>query len=222
MKVYVSDDTVLSFGGVNFTGGSFVNHDYLIETTSKPIADIVFEHAERLYQDGRIATTSLEHGIVHVVDKENEVLIDYGRPNKSIIYETAIELTRSADAGVLFVSQHRPGGKLEFALAEKLDELGPDRVEIMFNHHTAFKGTGRLQQFIESWTPFVSEVHPESGYIHAKCIIVYFKDGSRVALTGSHNFHQGGVQLGTSEIALKTRDTHLIDQLERFARTIPT
>jgi cardiolipin synthase len=41
-------------------------------------------------------------------------------------------------------------------------------------------------------------------------------DGSKVAITGSHNFASGGVWLGTREIALETRDPHIIEQLEQF------
>jgi cardiolipin synthase len=41
-------------------------------------------------------------------------------------------------------------------------------------------------------------------------------DGSKVAVTGSHNFVYGGVLLGTREIALETADPKVVRQLERF------
>ena len=42
------------------------------------------------------------------------------------------------------------------------------------------------------------------------------KDGSKVAITGSHNFAYTGVLLGTREIALETADPQVISELERF------
>ena len=56
-------------------------------------------------------------------------------------------------------------------------------------------------------------------YLHAKCIIFSFKDGSKTAITGSHNFVNGGVLLGTREVALETKEPSIIAQLEDFIAT---
>ena len=53
-------------------------------------------------------------------------------------------------------------------------------------------------------------------YLHAKFIIFTMKDGSKVAITGSHNFAYTGVLFGTREIALETNDPSIISQLESF------
>jgi cardiolipin synthase len=53
-------------------------------------------------------------------------------------------------------------------------------------------------------------------YLHAKAIVFYLKSGKRVAITGSHNFVRGGVTLGTREIALQTKNSLVIDQIEAF------
>jgi phosphatidylserine/phosphatidylglycerophosphate/cardiolipin synthase-like enzyme len=55
-------------------------------------------------------------------------------------------------------------------------------------------------------------------YLHAKCMIFEFEDGSKTAITGSHNFVHGGVLLGTREIALKTNNAAVIKQLEAFIK----
>ena len=44
------------------------------------------------------------------------------------------------------------------------------------------------------------------------------EDGSKVAITGSHNFAYTGVLLGTREIALETKDPSIIKQLESFIK----
>ena len=56
-------------------------------------------------------------------------------------------------------------------------------------------------------------------HLHAKCIIFSFKDGSKTAITGSHNFVNGGVLLGTREVALETKEPSIIAQLEDFIAT---
>jgi cardiolipin synthase len=55
-----------------------------------------------------------------------------------------------------------------------------------------------------------------SAYLHAKCIIFEHEDGTKTAITGSHNFVHGGVLLGTREVALETSDSSIIEQLETF------
>ena len=56
-------------------------------------------------------------------------------------------------------------------------------------------------------------------YLHAKFILFTMPDGSKVAITGSHNFMFGSVAFGTREIALETSDTAIIAQLEHFFKT---
>ena len=53
-------------------------------------------------------------------------------------------------------------------------------------------------------------------YLHAKFMIGIMPDGTKLAITGSHNFSTLGVRAGTREIALETSYPGIIDQLERF------
>jgi cardiolipin synthase len=53
-------------------------------------------------------------------------------------------------------------------------------------------------------------------YLHAKFMLFDMPGGKRVALSGSHNFVNGGAFLGTREIALQTEDPDIIRQLEEF------
>ena len=51
-------------------------------------------------------------------------------------------------------------------------------------------------------------------------MIFNMPDGRRIALTGSHNFSNAGVVLGTREIALQTENSEVIEQLENFLKDI--
>lgn len=47
-------------------------------------------------------------------------------------------------------------------------------------------------------------------------MIFTMPDGSKIALTGSHNFQNGGVILGTRELCLETSSPQIISELEVF------
>lgn len=70
----------------------------------------------------------------------------------------------------------------------------------------------RLGMFVSGHTT----LYTGSRYLHAKCMIFDMKDGRRIAITGSHNFSNVGVALGTREIALQTENPEVISQLENF------
>ena len=62
----------------------------------------------------------------------------------------------------------------------------------------------------------LSTAYTRKRYLHAKCMIFTMSDGTKVALTGSHNFAYSAVLLGTREVALETKDRAVIAQLESF------
>jgi cardiolipin synthase len=59
-------------------------------------------------------------------------------------------------------------------------------------------------------------LYDRPAFIHAKFILFTMPDGSKVALSGSHNFVRAGVVLGTREIALETSDPSVVAALEEF------
>jgi cardiolipin synthase len=61
-------------------------------------------------------------------------------------------------------------------------------------------------------------MYTKEAYLHAKFIIFEMTDGRKIALTGSHNFVNGGVLLGTREIALQTENPQVIAELEGFLK----
>jgi cardiolipin synthase len=119
-----------------------------------------------------------------------------------------VELSQEAEH-VLFVSQYCPTGKLARVL-KKTD------ADLYFNRPAQATFLSRI---LNKWSIFITNLHSSyvrKQYLHAKFIIFTMKDGSKVALTGSHNFAYTGVLLGTREVALETKDPAVVSQLEAF------
>ncbi len=206
-KWCVVDDVVYCFGGVNMYQKGVENIDYMFKTTSKELANrLIHEHhtLEKADRQGRLRKS-------HQFDINNDhVLVDCGIIGNSIIYRHACDLTTSAQS-IIYVSQYPPTGRLARRLEGK-------QAVLYFNEP---KIADFLNSIFISMTRYFSGVTSafrKKQYLHAKFMIFYMPDGSRVAMTGSHNFSQTGVMMGTREIALETRNPHIINQLETFLK----
>ena len=205
MKWLVVDDTSYAFGGVNLYQTGIDSVDYMFKLTDKELADRLSSEQQRILtasKNGRL------YGSHCFGDDKNEVLIDGGIIGDSIIYRRACSLAKQAKH-ITFVSQYCPTGKLG-RLLKKIDSV------LYFNPWNQAKSLNALFIRVESKLTGLKTRYTRSAYIHGKFIIYTMPDGSKVAITGSHNFAQGGVWLGTREIALETRDSHVIKQLEQF------
>ncbi len=205
-KWCVVDDTVFCFGGVNLYDGGIDNVDYMFRTEDAALANRLVEEQKRIQKSeqssGNYPSVAIEQG-------DKKILIDGGIIGQSVIYRRACELAEEATK-VLFVSQYCPTGKLARILKNKKG------VKLYYNKATNTTG---LNKFVISISQFMSGLHTsyrKKRYLHAKFIIFTFKDGSKKAITGSHNFAYTGVLLGTREIALETTDMAIIGQLEEF------
>jgi cardiolipin synthase len=139
---------------------------------------------------------------------DDTVLIDGGFFGDSIIYRRICKLAQEA-SHVTLVSQYCPTGKFSRQL-RKTDS------KLYFNtpNHATW-----LNALVIRMGMFFSgnkTLYTKKAYLHAKFIIFDMADGGRIAITGSHNFVNGGVLLGTREIALQTENPEVIAQLEKF------
>ncbi len=208
-KCLIVDDTVYSFGGVNLYDESLSYTDYMFRFTNEALAVELRAEIQKLIRadGGNYAYRSRKlwtHG-------QNTVLLDGGFQGDSIIYRRAIQLAREAEH-VLFVSQYCPAGKLSRALKKTSSELyfnTPSKASF-WN-----KGIIALNMFLSRQRT----EYTRDNYLHAKFMIFTMKDGSKIAITGSHNFVPGSVIFGTREIALETTDPRIITQLETFFAT---
>lgn len=205
IKWCVVDDTVYSFGGVNLDEQSVRNTDYMFTVTNEELASRLIAEQERIIKADRRGHAYRSH---QFGDDDNMVLLDGGFMGDSIIYRRACYWAERAEEVVL-VSQYCPTGKLSRLLKDTKSDL-------YFNHWT---NAGLLNRLVIRFG-MLSSKHTTSyhrrSYLHAKFIIFTLKDGSKVAITGSHNFVRAGVFLGTREVALETTNKKIISQLERF------
>ena len=207
-KWCIVDNTVYTFGGVNMYQKGVENTDYMFKTISRTLADkLIFEHMnlQKADKTGKLYKS-------HQFDIGNDhVLVDCGIIGNSIIYRHACDLATSAKS-IIYVSQYPPSGKLARRLEGK-------QAVLYFNEPKTADFFSAILIAITKFTSGVTTNYKRKKYLHAKFMIFNMPDGSRVAITGSHNFSYAGVVMGTREIALETRNPKIIDQLEHFLKT---
>ena len=205
-KWCVIDDTCFTFGGVNmYQGGITENSDYMFRIEHNRLADRL------AYEQGRIVKaerTSTNYPSVTYELDGNSVLFDGGIIAHSVIYRRAIELAREAKH-IIFVSQYCPTGKLARIFKSK-------DVDLYFNRPEQADSLNKALIRLSMFTSGFKTNYQKEPYLHAKFIIFTMQDGSKVAITGSHNFAYTGVLFGTREVALETTDPAVISQLEKF------
>lgn len=205
-KWAIVDDIVYSFGGVNLDHVSFTNADYMIRFQHHVLAERLADEHRRILKADRANHASRSHKLV--LDEQNTILIDGGVPGDSVIYRRACTLAKEASE-VTLVSQYCPTGRLSRILKRKSAVL-------YFNHWRKARWVNMLIIQAGMIISRQSTLYNRRLYLHSKFIIYTAQDKSRVALSGSHNYTNSGVIVGTREIALETRDPELIDQLAAF------
>ncbi len=207
MKCLVADDIVFSFGGVNMYEESLEFNDFMFQIHDKQLALELRDDIARIIDADRNHFAYRSHEFSY--GKLSKVLIDGGLQGDSIIYRRACRIVKEAES-VIYVSQYCPTNKLSRLLKNT-------QARLYFN--SPKKTNTRINSALISFNMLISgnkTKYRYQKYLHAKFIIATMKDGSKVALTGSHNFTYIGVLFGTREIALETRDPKIIKQLETF------
>lgn len=204
-KWCIVDNTVYTFGGVNLYEEGITNTDYMFRIESKELADkLVGEYSNLTHANNHgygYRSHTFKFG-------EDEVLIDSGLFADSVIYRRICRLAKQS-SHVLFVSQYCPSGKLSRLLKKTNSEL-------YFNSPKNATLTNKVWIRSNMIATGNKSKYTRDNYLHAKFIIFTLKDGSKVAVTGSHNFANSASLLGTREIVLQSRDPKIISQLEDF------
>lgn len=208
-KWCVVDDTVFSFGGVNLYDKATHNADYMLRTENAVLADKLIQEHHRIVRADKKRYSYRSHSLI--LDTASTVLFDAGLFGDSIIYQRACELAEQA-AHITYVSQYCPTGRLT-------KQLRKTDATLYFNTWQNADGFNRFIIRVGMFLTRQSTRYSRSTYIHAKCMIFEMSDGTKTAITGSHNFVHGGVLLGTREVALETHDPDIISQLETFIAT---
>ncbi|MGY4893474.1 MAG: phospholipase D-like domain-containing protein [Candidatus Saccharimonadota bacterium] len=204
-KWCIVDDTVFAFGGVNLYDEGIQHIDYMFRHKDSKLADRLVQEQKRVQKAERRSanypSVAYEHG-------DLTVLIDGGIIGQSVIYRRAVEMAEKA-THITFVSQYCPTGRLSRTLKKKSATL-------YFNRPSQAEGLNRIAIRIGQFASGLKTSYTKARYLHAKFILFTFEDGSKAAISGSHNFAYTGVLLGTREVALETKDPEIIAQLERF------
>jgi cardiolipin synthase len=205
-KWLIADDVVYTFGGTNIDGESFANNDYMFRIVSSDFADQLFMQHLRLLKADRSGHASKCHSIA--ISNESTALIDGGLIGNSLIYRRACALAKQAEH-ITLVSQYCPTGKLNRILKRK-------QAKLYFNHWRKAAWVNKVMIQFGMFLTKQRTLYTRNDYLHAKFILFTLPGGTKVAITGSHNFMFGSVAFGTREIALETTDPHIIRQLEHF------
>ncbi len=205
VKWTIVDDTVYCFGGVNMYGRGARNLDYMFKTNDKTLADLLAVEHKKIIKTDRDPTDY--SGFYKQLDY-GKLLIDSGDRGESMIYERAVELAEQSKS-ILLVSQYCPTGRLAKVLRRK-------KATIYYNQpKNTHRWTNIMLRYSRLTTGLKSR-YKKPTYLHGKFMIFTMHDGSKIALTGSHNFTYSGVRFGTREVELETRDKKIIYQLEKY------
>ena len=204
-KWIIVDDTVYSFGGLNLYQTGIAATDFLLKVTDHELAERLIAEHHRIVSAVRNRHAYRSHSFGN---DETQILFDGGFVGDSMIYRHACKLIEEASS-VVFVSQYCPNGKLGRLLKKK-------GAVVYFNPWKQAHSLNALFIRVTSTLTGLRTQYTRKPYIHCKFIVCTMPDGSKIAITGSHNFAQGGVWLGTREVALETRDLSIIKQLEQF------
>lgn len=205
-KWAVIDETIYAFGGVNLDNESFENIDYMFRLRNKQLAKLLLDEQAHIRRADRGGAGIRNHTIQ--LNTHTRVLFDGGLVGTSLIYRRTCALARNARY-ITLVSQYCPTGPLIKILKRK-------HATLYYNHwrnaswvNRALIGLGMLAS--KSSTEYFRDT-----YLHAKFAIFTMPDGSKVAISGSHNFMHGSGFVGTREVAIETTDPSIISQLESF------
>jgi cardiolipin synthase len=191
-KATIIDDYVFSFGGINFCDDALGNIDYMVHVKNPGLAAKL----------SHTITSMPALDIEVAIDAKNSFLYDAGKKGDSIIYDRACQLA-AVSKKVTYISQMCPSGKLA-------DVLKTTQSVCYFNQPgKTGLGPSSLAQLWDTWRTKTVNHYEGDAYIHAKCMLFELNDGSKVVLSGSHNFSWRGVAFGTKEIALQSSDPAL-------------
>jgi phosphatidylserine/phosphatidylglycerophosphate/cardiolipin synthase-like enzyme len=213
MKMTIVDNLVY-LGGVNYADDDFHFADFMVKFTSRDIVSAV----RRIYKN--VELNDLKDEKI-TLNSETSLLIDSGKPGKSIILKEAIRAAKATKKSVYHTCQFVPDGAFLRALHKayarncKVDVISPDKNSFS----RMLSGVYNLNRFAIRIKRQHVPVHLLNKMVHAKLTIV----DDQYILMGSHNLSLSGVRVGTAEIALASRNPELVHNLSiYFAELLAT
>ncbi len=211
-KIYLVDDTAVWLGSANLLDRTVRSVEIMTKFTNPIMINAVSEEFFKVNNNRPSQNYSLS------VSPQYELLVDAGTRGKSIIYDNATEAVISAKQSIVFASPFAPDGKILKAMIATAKRGVPITIvtnNIDYKNFTVFPYNIPYKIMLEQikHEKNISVLYQDRK-VHAKILIV----DSMIALFGSHNFVDIGVQLATEEIAVRTTDAHLISQIKTFLK----
>lgn len=201
-------DNVGYLGGTNFSDNDFSRADFMIRIEDEEAVGYISDQFHRINGKKRRDDVSIK------VSSTSELLIDSGKPGRSIILSRAINLVKAAQKKVRLITPFLPEGELMKSL-EKSYKSGVD-VEITIAGKFS-EGDVSSKILIARNNIFLFLKRPDlpifryPNPLHAKALIA-----DNTVIFGSHNFLLSGVLAGTTEMSFLVNDPSLLFQVERF------
>lgn len=204
----------LFVGGCNFDA---VDHiDYMLEIKDKNIAQKIITLSKKLASEPVVTKSIGRKDMRFSINDDSELLIDVGLKDQSIIYDEAIQLIDSARDNITITSQYFPIGRTAFHLLQA--HRRGVAIKILYNfpsrpeHGFATNVVHRLLELKNKRTLpkifFIHKLPKKQSFMHAKILLT-----DKGCIIGSHNYLNGGVRLGTAEMALLSTDKKIAKML---------
>ena len=195
-------DNIAYIGGVNYSDQSFEFNDFMVKITDKAIVDVLVD----VYMDDDKQSDKLIK-----IDDTTTVMVDSGKKPKSIIFDTTIQAVADAKSSIYFISQLIPDGKFLNALfnayRDKKDVIVIAPKNNSFSH--MFSLLNKINRFAMNIKKHYLPIIFLDKMLHAKLTII----DKHLVVFGSHNMSQKGVRMKTTEIAIMSTNSKLVNNL---------
>ena len=152
---------------------------------------------------------------------QSEILIDYGKKGESVILDHLLQdLERDELVSAKISSSYIPYGQLD-ALLYSHFKAGKN-VTFYSNHPSKFHPP--FHSRAEKWMQVLNSLKAQTQWIdnrpdkfnHLKAAVFVYDNGNKIAYAASSTFHPLPIWAGTAEVALRTKDPFLVDEIESF------
>lgn len=204
IKFAVVNDLVY-VGGCNLKLASEL--DLMVYWEQKTIADWLYTLTKDVQKQKRVYDVLEGRDIELPVDEQSTLLVDAGKKKQSLILKNALRIIDEADDFVVMTCQYYPYGKVLEHLAQAVDR--GVTVRLMFNDPSKHVFPKCLAHIIVKHYEkikypsilFAHELSRKNAYLHAKLLAT-----EKSCILGSNNFIDAGVNFGTAEIALLSKN----------------
>ncbi len=210
IKFAVLNDRIY-IGGHNLERPSDI--DVMAHWDDHGAADYLLGFTQAVVKTGSPRMVLHGHDVQRRLNDDTTLLIDAGTPRQSLILDEAWQLIDEAEERLFMTCQYFPGGRTGQHLARALQR--GVQVTLYYSHpsaqdseaagHHLYALRERLRLPAELFTHRLPKNYPK---LHAKVLV-----SEKAAMLGSHNYVVQGVRLGTSEIALLSKDPVFGQQL---------